>query len=102
MSVFLTCTSFGGEPVQVTNDGLWIIYPLLPRRLQRLANHTVVTGDGPHHAAELVPTRPAPRVPSLTGRATRVPHRTDKHGALRSTTVNSTTLMSWPPLALAG
>jgi hypothetical protein len=34
---------------------------------------------------------------ALTGRATRVPHQTDKRGTERTTAVNSTTLMSWPP-----
>ena len=48
----------------------------------------------------VAPLRPEPpfRTPAL---ATRVPHRTDKPGIERTTTVNSTTLMSWPPLALA-
>ena len=56
MSVFLTCTSSGRRAVQLANGDLSIVNPLLPRRLQRLASEEVVTGDGPHHAAQRVPT----------------------------------------------
>jgi hypothetical protein len=35
--------------------------------------------------------------PYSSSRATHVPHQTDKRGTERTTTVNSTSLMSWPP-----
>ena len=43
----------------------------------------------------------AAAVTCLIGRATCVPHRTDKCGAQRTTTVTPTPSMSWPSLALA-
>jgi hypothetical protein len=46
---------------------------MLPPLLWRVANEAGVTEDGPHPAAEVVPSPPGPSMFTLTGRAPDVP-----------------------------
>src|SRR5918996_5902776 len=65
------------------------VTPELPRALRALANEAGVTEDGPHPAAEVVPSPSGPSIFSLPDRALDVPYTSVYSGHPWTTTVHA-------------